>query len=135
MNQNLKNIIISVTIGILLTVIVVLLAGGFQKGQFTGGQINADTRRGSSNTYTAFAASSTASLALADTAGCLGLEIQVISGNNTRVYLQATSTGVTASNGIRLALGQGYTPEFLWTGQIWAITETGTSTVGIQCTK
>lgn len=133
MNQNTKNIIISSLIAIFATIGITALIP--KSAPLQSGQINADIRRMNSNTYTYHMGSSTASRFLLNTAGCLGLEIENTNGNATRIYLQATSTGVFATSGIRLAVGQSYTPEFVWTGEGWTITESGTSSLTIQCSK
>ncbi|MCL5071586.1 MAG: hypothetical protein M1308_11940 [Actinobacteria bacterium] len=99
------------------------------------GQVNVDTIRGSSNSYTSHIASSSASRVL-DFGNRMALECVNGGSNAVHLYLTSTSTGVVATSGIFLASSGGsYTPEFVWPGQVWVITETGTSSVVCQETK
>lgn len=93
-----------------------------------------DAIRGSSNTYTAHMASSGVSQVVAARDGRVGLRIENTGGGaaDVRVYLQSTSTGATAASGIRLAEKEEYVPDFVWEGEVWVITTTGTSTVVVQ---
>ena len=126
-----KKLIITIAI----IVIAIIGLSFLIKGNSPVGSIGADVVLGKTNTYTAFTASSTASRARVVDTGRIGLEIQNIGSNNVYVFLQATSTGVVAEQGIKIVQNGSYTPEFNWWSEIWVITSTGTSTVVIQETK
>jgi len=96
------------------------------------GQINVDTVRVGTNTYTAATASTTATEVLDINTGRVGLECQNQGTNDVRIFLQATSTGVTSTSGFVIAKNGSYVPEFLWPGKVFVITASGTSTVVCQ---
>ena len=124
-------------ITIAIVVVAVLASTLFVASRDSGplGSVTRDTIRGNSNTYTTATASTTASELVSADTGRVGLEIQNIGSNDVYVFLQATSTGVVASEGIKLVENGAYTPEFTWVGPVYGITSTGTSTVIIQETK
>lgn len=130
-NKILKNVIISTIISLLLVIGVVT----WVSKSLNFGQVNVDTIKGSSNSYTYHTASTTASLVL-DFNNRAALEcVNSGASNAVHLYLTSTSTGITATSGIFMAANGGsYTPEFVWPGQVWAITETGTSSVVCQVT-
>jgi len=127
--KNIKNIIIPVIISIAFSSLIAFV---INKNNSNLEGINVDTIRGSANTYAYQIASTTASL-VSDFKNRAALECVNNGANNVHLYLTATSTGVNATSGILMvANGGSYTPEFIWPGQIWVISETGTSSVVCQ---
>ena len=130
-----KNSLIS--IGILIGVVVLLMLLVLTPNSSSElGSITRDTLRGQSNTYTQHIASTTASRALTSDTGRIDFDSFNTGDNNVRMFLQSTSTGVSATSGIPLASTTGsYSPNFTWVGEVWVITPSGTSSVILQSTR
>ena len=111
------------------------IAGVFIVVSMASGSVTRDTVRGTTNSYSSSTATTTPVRVLTADSGRVALELWNEAGVATKFWLQSTSTGVVASKGIRLTAGGSYTPEFVWLGEVWVITESGTSTVGAQSTK
>jgi len=97
------------------------------------GSIAFDTIDAKSLTYTAKEASTTVErLLTADAArGSLTL-FNYGATNAVRFFFQATSTGATATSGIRVGTTSSYEPNFVWRGEVWMRSESATSSVGAQ---
>jgi hypothetical protein len=124
-------------LGVALIVVGLAYVGAVNRtGNLQGIQPN--TIVGKTNTYTSGIASSTASRLLEANSGRSGLYLQVTGATTSvRFWLQSTSTGVSSSSGIYVKPGGSYTPEFVWFGEVWMITNsdavsTATSTVQAQ---
>lgn len=127
--KNLKNIVIPLIISIVFSAIFIFVFN--QPGIISGG-INVDTIRGSSNSYAYQTASTSASL-VSDFNNRAVMECVNNGANDVHLYLTSTSTGVNATSGILMvANGGSYSPEFVWPGQVWVVSETGTSSVVCQ---
>lgn len=88
----------------------------------------------SGTTNTSSTISTTASSILSGDSGRTYVSIVNDGGNNVYLHFIATSTGVTAQNGIRLNANGGsfeIDQNNSYTGQIYAITQSGTSTLTI----
>jgi hypothetical protein len=132
-NKNKKMSIKQFIIQMSIIIIAIFAIVMFAPSNDSLGQINVDTVRVGTNTYTTVVASSSAVEALDINTGRIGLECENAGPNAVRIYLQATSTGVTSTNGLYLAANGGsYTPEFMWTGKVFVITSSGTSSVVCQ---
>lgn len=119
---------------IAVIVIVGVLVVGVNFRTPSIGGVARDTLTGKTSTHTAYVASSTASMAITSNTGRIALRVQNVGANDVYLYLQATSTGVAVDGGIKLASStrEVYIPNFIWPGEIWAITGAGTSTISIQ---
>ena len=130
---------------LITTIAVALLAGGLI-GWFViapllnppqedrAGAINQNSRRGQSNVYTLAYASSGQYKALSTRGNRCGLEAEVTdSTSSVRLYLQnekgseATST-IARNTGFLLDPKGSYTPEFIWPGEAWIITDQAEAT-------
>ena len=139
--MNLKNLTSSIMVAVMLIaafalVVNVVVLKQVISQDFQAGQVTVDTVRGGANTYVYQEASSTASL-VSDFKNRAALECWNTGATIVRMYLVATSTGITATSGVYMvANGGNFVPEFLWPGQIWTITDASaasTATSSVVC--
>lgn len=100
-----------------------------------GSEINTNILR--TNVYSSRMASSSITRLLAEKIGRKDLLISNTGGGaaTVRVLLVSTSTGYTATSGVPVASGASYALPFNYEGEVWVITDSGTSTIEAQETS
>lgn len=97
------------------------------------GELTKDTLTAKTCTYTTFTASTTAAKALSIKTDRVSLLVQnTAATSSARVFLQATSTGVASTTGVVVLASSSYSPNFIWPGEVYVITPTGSAGLVIQ---